>query len=209
MEEAERRIPAELRHRDRLVSVADFEELALCTPGVEMGRVEVLPLYHPDAPDVAEPHRGGQGRGERLEMIDRARVVRVVVPPPQHVGAVGQRPILAEPAPDREEDAGGQHQHEHRVPAPHGGSHQTDGGPRTVHFANQMTGVEQMMLTSGGDVQEGEDGGIDETDPNPQPALETSVGGQGTNPPPSTNPSSVKPIQGPTSPPDTPPESND
>jgi hypothetical protein len=69
--------------------------------------------------------------------------------------------------------------------------------------------VEQMVLTSGGNVDEGEDEGIDETDPNPQPALETSVGGQGTNPPPSTHPSSVKPIQGPTSPPDTPPESND
>ncbi len=67
--------------------------------------------------------------------------------------------------------------------------------------------VEQMMLTSG-EVEEGDDGGIDETDPNPQPAIETGVGGKTTNPPPTTMPT-VKPTEGPTSPPDTPPESDD
>ena len=71
--------------------------------------------------------------------------------------------------------------------------------------------VEQMMLTSGDEVDEGDQGGIDETDPNPQPAVETGVGGQTggtTNPPPSTTPT-VAPTQGPSSPPDTPPESSD
>lgn len=46
--EAEKNIPAYLRHRDRLVSVRDFEEITLRTPGVDVGRVEVLPLYDPD-----------------------------------------------------------------------------------------------------------------------------------------------------------------
>ena len=66
--------------------------------------------------------------------------------------------------------------------------------------------VEQMMLTE--DVEEEDQGGIDETDPNPQPALETSVGGKTTSPPPTTMPS-VKPSEEPTGPPDTPPESDD
>ncbi len=46
--EAERRIPQTLRHRDRLVSERDFEEIARRAPGVDVGRVEVLPLFHPN-----------------------------------------------------------------------------------------------------------------------------------------------------------------
>ena len=38
-----------LRHRDRLVTAADFRDLTLRTPGVDLGRVEVLPLFNPDA----------------------------------------------------------------------------------------------------------------------------------------------------------------
>jgi predicted phage baseplate assembly protein len=46
-EEGERNIPRYLRHRDRLVTAQDFEDVALRTPGVDVGRVEVLPLFHP------------------------------------------------------------------------------------------------------------------------------------------------------------------
>ena len=46
--EAEQRIPGYIRHRNRLVSLQDFYDLTHQTPGVEMGRVEVLPLFHPD-----------------------------------------------------------------------------------------------------------------------------------------------------------------
>lgn len=46
-EQGERAIPAYLRHRDRLVTAQDFEDVAMRTPGVDMGRVEVLPLFHP------------------------------------------------------------------------------------------------------------------------------------------------------------------
>jgi hypothetical protein len=45
--DAEFRIPRWLRHRDRLVTEEDFHEIAWATPGVELGRVEVLPLFHP------------------------------------------------------------------------------------------------------------------------------------------------------------------
>lgn len=41
------RIPGELRRRDRAVTVTDFQELALATPGAEVGRAECLPLFHP------------------------------------------------------------------------------------------------------------------------------------------------------------------
>jgi len=46
--DGERAIPATLRHRERLVSAQDFADVTRRTPGVDLGRVEVLPLFHPD-----------------------------------------------------------------------------------------------------------------------------------------------------------------
>jgi hypothetical protein len=46
---AERRIPSAVKHRDRLVSTDDFREVTWRTPGVELGRVEILPLYDAEA----------------------------------------------------------------------------------------------------------------------------------------------------------------
>ncbi len=48
IEEAVRRIPRFLRHRDRLVSSDDYLDVVWNTPGVDLGRVEVLPLFHPE-----------------------------------------------------------------------------------------------------------------------------------------------------------------
>lgn len=48
VEEGERNIPLYLRHRDRLVTAQDFKDITRRTPGVDVGRVEVLPLYNPD-----------------------------------------------------------------------------------------------------------------------------------------------------------------
>jgi hypothetical protein len=45
--EGERDIPLVLRHHDRLVTVQDFRDITLRTPGVDVGRVEVLPLSIP------------------------------------------------------------------------------------------------------------------------------------------------------------------
>ena len=50
--QAEKRIPGELKRRDRLISITDFEDVTLQTPGVDIGRVEVLPLLHPSNPFV-------------------------------------------------------------------------------------------------------------------------------------------------------------
>jgi len=44
---AERRIPAFLRHRDRAVTAGDYARIATETPGVDVGRVEVLPRFKP------------------------------------------------------------------------------------------------------------------------------------------------------------------
>ncbi len=45
--EAEKQITRYLQHRDRLVTVNDFETITYRTPGADVGRVEVLPAYHP------------------------------------------------------------------------------------------------------------------------------------------------------------------
>lgn len=45
--EAEKRIPALFRNRDRAVTADDYEQLAFTTPGVRVGRVEVLPRFKP------------------------------------------------------------------------------------------------------------------------------------------------------------------
>jgi len=50
--DAEIRIPGHLRHRERLVSEQDFRDITWNTPGVDLGRVEVLALFNPAQPGV-------------------------------------------------------------------------------------------------------------------------------------------------------------
>ena len=50
VEQAEKRIPGVIRHRNRLVSKQDYIDIANDTPGVDLGRLEVLPLTHPAQP---------------------------------------------------------------------------------------------------------------------------------------------------------------
>lgn len=47
LDEAEKRIPAFLRHGDRAVTADDYKRLAADTPAVDVGRVEVLPRFVP------------------------------------------------------------------------------------------------------------------------------------------------------------------
>lgn len=53
LDRAEARIPAELRHGDRAVTRGDFAALAAATPGVSIGRIEVLERFKP------QQRRGG------------------------------------------------------------------------------------------------------------------------------------------------------
>lgn len=77
--EGERSIPLVLRHHDRLVTAQDFHDIAMNTPGVDMGRAEVLPLFLPVDPP----------------QLDAAGVVTVMVVPRFDP----RRPLW--PAPDR------------------------------------------------------------------------------------------------------------
>jgi hypothetical protein len=54
LEQAERRIPAALRHRDRAVTANDYRDLLALLPRGDVGRVEVLPRFKPHErePDV-------------------------------------------------------------------------------------------------------------------------------------------------------------
>ncbi|MCO6457756.1 MAG: putative baseplate assembly protein [Pirellulaceae bacterium] len=74
------RIPAELRRRERAVTSGDFRELALATPGADIGRAECLPRFEP-----------------RSRITDAAGVVTVVVWPRQDA----RRPSA--PLPDRDQ----------------------------------------------------------------------------------------------------------
>ena len=54
-DEAEKNIPKFLQHRNRLVTQTDFQDIVQRTPGVDIGRVDVLPLFHPDLIDSVSP----------------------------------------------------------------------------------------------------------------------------------------------------------
>lgn len=47
-EAGKKQVRRHLQHRDRLVSVEDIESVAYRAPGVRIGRIEVLPAFHPD-----------------------------------------------------------------------------------------------------------------------------------------------------------------
>jgi hypothetical protein len=59
VKQGERSIARFLQHRDRLVTTQDFEALTLRTPGVAVGRVEVLPAFHP----ALSPNEPGDAPG--------------------------------------------------------------------------------------------------------------------------------------------------
>jgi hypothetical protein len=51
--QGERQVQRMLQHRDRLVTEADFRTIAWRTPGVAIGRIDVLPAWHPDLAPAA------------------------------------------------------------------------------------------------------------------------------------------------------------
>ncbi len=63
--EGEKQVARYLQHRDRLVTKADFETITLRTPGVDIGRVEVLPGYNPEL----DPNLAGDAAGAVTVMV--------------------------------------------------------------------------------------------------------------------------------------------
>jgi hypothetical protein len=57
--EGEKQISRYLQHRDRLVTAEDFKTITWRTPGVRLGRVEVLPAFHPEL----APNQPGDAAG--------------------------------------------------------------------------------------------------------------------------------------------------
>jgi predicted phage baseplate assembly protein len=63
--DGEKQVARFLRHRDRLVTAEDFETIAMRTPGVAVGRVDVLTAYNP----ALGPSRAGDAAGAVTLMV--------------------------------------------------------------------------------------------------------------------------------------------
>jgi hypothetical protein len=63
--DGEKQIARYLQHRDRLVSAVDFETITMRTPGVDIGRVEVLPAFNPEL----VPNEAGDAPGAVTLML--------------------------------------------------------------------------------------------------------------------------------------------
>ncbi|MBO0791572.1 MAG: baseplate J/gp47 family protein, partial [Ktedonobacteraceae bacterium] len=63
--EGEKQIACYLQHRERLVNASDFETITLRTPGVDIGRVNVLPAFNP----ALSPNEPGDAPGAVTVMV--------------------------------------------------------------------------------------------------------------------------------------------
>jgi Baseplate J-like protein len=77
--EGERHAARFLQHRDRLVSAADFEVVTRRTPGVDVGRVEVLPAFDPL---LAQPEPGDAPGAVTVLVLPRHDPVQPDAPMP-------------------------------------------------------------------------------------------------------------------------------
>jgi hypothetical protein len=77
--DGEKQVSRHLQHRDRLVTTADFEAVALRTPGVEIGRVEVIPAY---TPELAANEPGDAPGAVTLMVIPRSDPLQPDAPRP-------------------------------------------------------------------------------------------------------------------------------
>jgi hypothetical protein len=63
--EGEKQIPRYLQHRDRLVTAEDFDTIVRRTPGVDIGRVDIVPAFNPDL----APNEPGDAPGAVTVMV--------------------------------------------------------------------------------------------------------------------------------------------
>jgi len=80
--EGERQIARFLQHRDRLVTQTDFETIALRTPGVDIGRVEVIPAFNPE---LAPSEPGDAPGATTLMLIPRSDPAQPDAPVPDRL----------------------------------------------------------------------------------------------------------------------------
>jgi hypothetical protein len=77
--EGEKQITRYLQHRDRLVTASDFESITKRTPGVDIGRVEVLAAYNPT---LARQEPGSAPGAVTLMLIPKYSGTRPDAPSP-------------------------------------------------------------------------------------------------------------------------------
>jgi Baseplate J-like protein len=77
--EGEKQIARYLRHRDRLVSAEDFETIVRRTPGVDVGRVDVIPAF---SPELAPSAPGDAAGAVTLMVIPRLDPLHPGAPQP-------------------------------------------------------------------------------------------------------------------------------
>jgi predicted phage baseplate assembly protein len=77
--DGEKQVTRFLQHRDRLVNAADFKTITLRTPGLQIGRVEVLPAYDPT---LAQHEPGNAPGAVTLMVIPRYSTTRPDAPEP-------------------------------------------------------------------------------------------------------------------------------
>jgi hypothetical protein len=80
--EGEKQITRYLQNRDRLVSAGDFETITLRTPGVDIGRVEVIAAFNPEL----TPNEPGDAPGAiTLMLIPRFDPIQPAAPRPDRL----------------------------------------------------------------------------------------------------------------------------
>jgi Baseplate J-like protein len=79
VQDAERQISRYLQHRDRLVCAADFESIVRRTPGVDVGRVDVIPAF---SPELAASSAGQAAGAVTLMLIPRVDALHPGAPQP-------------------------------------------------------------------------------------------------------------------------------
>jgi hypothetical protein len=80
--EGEKQIARYLQHRDRLVNATDFETITMRTPGVDIGRVDVIPAFNPEL----TPNAAGDAPGAvTLMLIPRTDLKQPDAPFPDDV----------------------------------------------------------------------------------------------------------------------------
>lgn len=77
--DGERNIANYIRHRERLVTAQDFKDITYRTPGLDVGRVEVLPLFHPERFNRSNPSE--QFPGIVTVMVIPTQGIEVPTPP--------------------------------------------------------------------------------------------------------------------------------
>ncbi len=81
IDQGEKQITHYLQHRDRLVTAEDFATIVRRTPGVAIGRVEVLPAFHPELSE--EP--GDAAGSVTLLLIPQVDPVHPTAPQPDQI----------------------------------------------------------------------------------------------------------------------------